>query len=75
MADDSSTQPVGVWLWPSLRAAPAYGLEMCTRGLVDDHADERAFSVEHADAGRVEGDTPVRIGRTIHRVDHRQERR
>ena len=43
------------------------------RGLVRDHADERPFGVEHADAGGVERHAPVRVGGAVDRVDHRQQ--
>ncbi len=35
--------------------------------------DQRALGVEHADAGGVERDAPVRVGRAVHRVDDRQQ--
>ncbi len=42
-------------------------------GLVDHQTDEGALVVEHADTRGEEGDTPVRIGRTVDRVDDGQQ--
>ena len=42
-------------------------------GLVHDEADQRPLRVEDADARGEEGHTPVRVGRAVDGVDHRQE--
>ena len=58
------------WRRPS-RSAPAapHGGIPLPRRLVDDEADAGPVVVEHADARRVEGHAPVRVGRAVDRVD------
>ena len=60
--------------FPSFSAPlAAHGGVALAGGLVGDQAHPRAFGVEHADAGGVEGHPPVRVGGTVDRVDHGQQ--
>ena len=53
--------------------SPPDRLETGAGGLIHHQPDQRPLGVEDADAGGIERHPPVRIRRTVHRVDHRHE--
>ncbi len=40
------------------------------RGLIDHHTDTRSFAIDNADTGGPDGDPPMGVGRSVHRINH-----